>query len=345
MEINKNNYEAYFLDFVEGSLTPSQKAEMDLFLIHHPELKSELDDFELLELEAESVLDCGLKASIKKEETTGLSELEYLIISEIEGTSSNEEKKKLAALIKIDSSIEKEIEAYAKTKLSKSENLVFPNKNALLKRPGKLIYLFRYASAAAAAVLAFVYFNINSVNEKYHPRTAKKNVINQYEEEIKYAFVVAEKNKPVKNEVKLIPQKEELNNYAKLEPRPIKEDSNKEGEVKIELSIEELEIPQDNIANVQEEEKVQSPIIEALEEDQIASIPIEKEETFNKDFIPINEFARKLILKDRSVSEALADELAEVSNDKINFEQVKNKNGKTEQFALNIGKFSISRNK
>ena len=46
MNINKNNYEAYFLDYHEGNLSPQEVADLFLFLAEHPELKKELDDFE-----------------------------------------------------------------------------------------------------------------------------------------------------------------------------------------------------------------------------------------------------------------------------------------------------------
>ena len=66
-------------------------------------------------------------------------------------------------------------------------------------------------------------------------------------------------------------------------------------------------------------------------------------------FIPIDEFAKKKlkenVLKNKTFSETIVEELAEATNQKISFESVKNDNGNTEQYALNIGKFSFSRKK
>lgn len=49
-KINIHNYEAYFLDFVEGNLTESQLVELNHFLEENPDLKSELEAFEIVEL-------------------------------------------------------------------------------------------------------------------------------------------------------------------------------------------------------------------------------------------------------------------------------------------------------
>ena len=51
MTINKHNYEAYFLDYHEGNLTPQEVADLLLFVEQHPELKDEFESFENVTLE------------------------------------------------------------------------------------------------------------------------------------------------------------------------------------------------------------------------------------------------------------------------------------------------------
>ena len=46
MNINKNNYEAFFLDYHEGNLSPQQVADLLLFIEQHPELEEEFESFE-----------------------------------------------------------------------------------------------------------------------------------------------------------------------------------------------------------------------------------------------------------------------------------------------------------
>lgn len=52
--INRHNYEAYFLDFVEGNLSEEEKAALMLFLEQNPDLKEELQAFEAFNLESGS---------------------------------------------------------------------------------------------------------------------------------------------------------------------------------------------------------------------------------------------------------------------------------------------------
>ncbi len=50
MDINRNNYEAYFLDYRENNLTPGQVAELLVFLEQNPDLKEEFESFESFSL-------------------------------------------------------------------------------------------------------------------------------------------------------------------------------------------------------------------------------------------------------------------------------------------------------
>ncbi len=54
--ITKNNYEAYLLDYVEENLSPELIAELMLFFENNPELKEDLEAFEIHELIAPCVV-------------------------------------------------------------------------------------------------------------------------------------------------------------------------------------------------------------------------------------------------------------------------------------------------
>ena len=64
-KISRHNYEAYFLDFAEGNLSAIQIRELEEFLRENPELRSELDDFEIFEL-PEANSNTELWGSLKK---------------------------------------------------------------------------------------------------------------------------------------------------------------------------------------------------------------------------------------------------------------------------------------
>lgn len=347
MSINKNNYEAYFLDAVEGDLNSTEQQELDLFLSQNPDLKAELEEFEMLELNAETITNETLKSSLFREESTGLTEEEYLLIADLEGNISSDEKHKLNSLIAANPKLKKEQGLFAKTRLSNQEKVVFPNKSALIKKKGKLVYFIRYASAAAAAILAFIWFNTGQVDEQYNPRTANIETENIGEEKLQFANIIIEEEEEQEPEVSSPNVVEPAYNYeepsyAEQVPEPKKEELETKDKPLEKLEKKDdpaIAIPNDDIA---EAPKVKTPETES-KENMGEAIADNSTLDNKKEFVPLDEFAKKAILKDKSVSEFISEEIASISNDKINYESVKNKQGKTQQFALNIGKLKISR--
>ena len=63
MKINRNNYESFFLDYLEGNLSKADVAMVEKFISLNPDLKEELRNFEIIDLNPD------------KEEFTGKKEL------------------------------------------------------------------------------------------------------------------------------------------------------------------------------------------------------------------------------------------------------------------------------
>ncbi len=131
MKINKNNYEAWFLDYYEGALTPQQVADLLLFVEQHPEFKKEFESFENFSLEDYSVIEFENKSSLKKEITIENKE-EYFIRS-VEGMLNATEKGLLDTFIEQHPQYLTELELFKKTKLVADTSVTFDNKE-LLKR-------------------------------------------------------------------------------------------------------------------------------------------------------------------------------------------------------------------
>lgn len=55
MTINRNNYEMYFLDYLEGNLDPVMEEELKTFLANHPDLSAELEQYRNITLSAPDV--------------------------------------------------------------------------------------------------------------------------------------------------------------------------------------------------------------------------------------------------------------------------------------------------
>jgi hypothetical protein len=170
--INLHNYEAWFLDFYDGTLNAVQCQELFFFLEKNPKLKSEFENFELvilspeptnfdeksiLKIEDDSFVDdptLRLKADdkIRYEAKTALkkpSVSEEQIIELAEGALLGADAKALMQLIDQDKALKSTFNAYRLTKLKADSQIVFPNKAALRKEATIVPLFIRYASIAA----------------------------------------------------------------------------------------------------------------------------------------------------------------------------------------------------
>jgi hypothetical protein len=133
MEINKNNYEAFFLDYHEGTLSPEQVAELLLFVEQHPELRMEFESFENITLDEFESASFDAKDSIKKEIIITSANVEEYMIRSIEGQLNTLETKELHAYISGKPELLKTFALYNSTILEAAEDIRFEDKD-LLKR-------------------------------------------------------------------------------------------------------------------------------------------------------------------------------------------------------------------
>ncbi len=129
MNINKNNYEAFFLDYHEGNLSPQQVADLLLFVEQHPELKEEFESFENVTLDDLSNVSFEGKSSLKKEIT--LENKEDYFIRSVENTLTPAEKSLLENFVKQHPQFLSELELFQKTKVFADASVIFENKESL----------------------------------------------------------------------------------------------------------------------------------------------------------------------------------------------------------------------
>ncbi|MCW3103181.1 MAG: hypothetical protein JWO09_1621 [Bacteroidetes bacterium] len=133
MNINKHNYEAFFLDYHEGNLTPQEVAELLLFVEQHPELKEEFECFENFTLEDYSAYNFENKEGLKKQITE--TNREDYFIRAVDGTLTNTENGLLDQFLKQHPQYALEFELFRKTKLVPDLNIVFEHKAQLKRVP------------------------------------------------------------------------------------------------------------------------------------------------------------------------------------------------------------------
>jgi len=254
--ITLNNYEAYFLDYIEENLAPELVAELMLFLEQNPTLKEELEDFEIHELKPIStpLFD---KSNLKKDSSViSLDNYEDFIIAELEGNNTVENSVALKLFSKQNPVIKKEYFAYQKTILVGS-SILFENKKALKKKTRVVILMNWMSSSAAAILIVLLLLNwFTTENPVYFPLSDNEEfIINAYgfDENILDGLIILEEKqltiikktnpklitnqKIINKRLKLKGAKERHNEYAKL----LKEVKLKADNIKLENQIQKDE--------------------------------------------------------------------------------------------------------
>ncbi len=174
MGITLHNYESYFIDFHDGRLSAADKSELMGFLDAHPDLKSELDDFDAIKLEPENHITYNDKSSLRRSMETNVTEEDALMISLLENDISIEEKQATESNICKNPNPARLLSAYKNTVSSPDLTVKFPEPESLKKKTG-IVLLFssgaRYAAAAIIILLISIsgwfLFNTGSVTENH----------------------------------------------------------------------------------------------------------------------------------------------------------------------------------
>jgi hypothetical protein len=137
MNINKDNYEAYFLDYFEGNLTPAEIDELLVFIEQHPEVKSEFEGFEMVSISPDDKIVFEDKHSLKKNGIVALASIssnniDEFLISELEGTLSDTEAKLLSEFIASNPGFEKDRRIFSHTRVQADMAVKFPKKEELM---------------------------------------------------------------------------------------------------------------------------------------------------------------------------------------------------------------------
>jgi hypothetical protein len=180
MEINRNNYEIYFLDYHEGNLSATQQAELFLFLEQHPDLKEELESFDLVKLPSSTISFEG-KENLKRALITKENVQQYLI-GNLEGDLNKEEKHELNKFLFQHPEFKKEEQLFAQTKLSPDKAIVFPAKSKLkhavpISENKKRAFYFSVAAAACILLMMGVYFFNQHSNENMRANNETKKEV------------------------------------------------------------------------------------------------------------------------------------------------------------------------
>ena len=164
MDITRKNYEAYFVDYLEGKLDEKLVDAFIEFLQKNPDLKEELKLFETVEAVPENATftkkDKLYKAKYDEEDA-----FNHAAIANLEGDISGKEKREFESYLSTHTEKQDDISLFSKTILNADENIQFEHKDKLYKKSGRKVLFIWAGRVAAVLILAFAIFSLINTNK------------------------------------------------------------------------------------------------------------------------------------------------------------------------------------
>jgi hypothetical protein len=178
MNITRDNYEVFFLDFLEGNLKVDQIDQFLDFLNQNPDLKEELQLFESINIPEEQAV-FSKKEQLYRNMPDHRNGDDTRIIAYLEDDLSSDERLLFENHLADDHDLNKEYKLFLKTRLIPDHSIHFPNKNKIYRKSGSKVFLTWMVSIAAMLFLAW---GINSIfqSEKIPVQVNKTQTIADY---------------------------------------------------------------------------------------------------------------------------------------------------------------------
>lgn len=153
--INLNNYEAFWLDYLEGNLSVDDQAAFVLFVSQHPELEIDLDESLITLVDSSK----SRLTNFEKDDLKALAELEELVVLDLD--NELDELSRFDELSKNHPLLYKQLKSdYIKTKLSPVP-VLYAEKSAL-KQTLIIPAYIKWATAAAVIGIIATFFPWNA---------------------------------------------------------------------------------------------------------------------------------------------------------------------------------------
>ena len=158
MEINRQNYERFIIDFIDGKLNEEEVGILKSFLDFNPDLKEEFTDIEKMCLKPGTEFFSGKENLLKSESDLTreaiLKDFEMYCISSMENDIADEDEVKFQEILQDDPDREAVFRVYQSARLLPDESIVYSGKAKLKKRYiGTPMRVIMPAAAAVALLL------------------------------------------------------------------------------------------------------------------------------------------------------------------------------------------------
>lgn len=169
MNINKDNYEEYFLLYADNELTPVERKVVEIFVQENTELKEEFLMIQMTLNVPDEDVQLFDKSFLHKEPAPFINRDNYqeIFVLYYDNELSISQKTDVDNFVAAHAELKEEFELIGKATFVPDMAVIFPDKKSLYKKEksGKIVPIFIWRSMAAAVVLGFglwagiAYFN------------------------------------------------------------------------------------------------------------------------------------------------------------------------------------------
>ena len=173
MEINRDNYEEYFLLYADNELTDYEKIEVLKFIRANKDLEDEFKMIQDTICKPDHVVMEKKANLLRVTENDFITEKNYeeIFVLYHDGELSGEEKKNTELFISQYPHLKKEFESIGIAKLAPDNSIAFPGKKNLYKREkaGRVVPLIFRRSIAAAVFIGFGFWIFETYYQQPKP--------------------------------------------------------------------------------------------------------------------------------------------------------------------------------
>lgn len=154
------NYEAFYLDYLEGNLSEADTHQLLLFLEEHSECRLEEEGF--MTLNAETPMRYSGKNNLKQFDETaviGLDNVEDFMIADSEGLLNDKKQAELALVVAENEALKATRDRYKAVYFKPDVSVAYQGKADLKQRKTIVLWPFLSGVAAVAAIVVFVFLS------------------------------------------------------------------------------------------------------------------------------------------------------------------------------------------
>lgn len=172
MKINRNNYETFLIDYIDGKLDTSQEAELLLFLKSNPDIQEEFTEFENIPLQSDNIsfIDKEKLKKVPIHAVAGIGEENFgqCFVAYCEGDLAPQEQDDLLHFLSKNAQLKPDFEIHKKLKLEPDQTIFYLKPEELKRRPAIAAWWWSGSAIAAAIALFFTLINLLNTEEGFH---------------------------------------------------------------------------------------------------------------------------------------------------------------------------------